>query len=71
MFLLKRPATLPFKTVYKVLVVMGDVDIGLRPAPLPSIIQVSLVYSWIFLIVVMREVYIALIPPTFLHITMV
>ena len=51
--------------------VTGEVDIGLRPAPFPPIIQVILVYFWVYLLVVMREVHIGLIPATLLHITMV
>ena len=68
---LKRSATLPFTITEKVLMFMGEVDIGLRPAILPPIIQVSLVDHWIFLFVVMREVYIGLRPTNFLHINMV
>ena len=67
---LKKPDTIPFKIVQLVLMVMGEVDIGLRPAPLPHIIQVILVHHWGFILVVMREVDIGLIPVTLLHITM-
>ena len=41
---LKIIATLPFTIVDKLLMVMGDVDIGLRPSPISPIIQVGLVY---------------------------
>ena len=41
---LKRPATLTFTIVEKVLMVMGEVDIGIIPSPPPHIIQVILVY---------------------------
>ena len=43
---LKRSSTLPFTVLDKVLMVMGDVDIGLIPALIPPIIQVILVYHW-------------------------
>ena len=51
----KRLAILTFTITDKVLMVMVEVDIGLRPSPIPPIIQVSLVYCWIFLFIVMRE----------------
>ena len=57
--------------MYKVLMVMGEVDIGLIPAPLPPIIQVCLVNHWVFLVMAMIELDIGLRPANFLHITMV
>ena len=55
----------------KLLTVMVEVYIGLRPAPIPSIIQVLLVDHWVFIVMFMTEVDIGLIPDNFLHITMV
>ena len=43
---LKISSTITFSIVYKVLIVMVEVDICLRPTPLPPIIQVGLVYHW-------------------------
>ena len=51
---LKIPATLPFTIVEKVLMVMGEADIGLRPSPLPAIIQVGLVYFRVYLLMIVR-----------------
>ena len=51
---IKISATLPFKTMDKLLMVMVEVDTGLRLDPLPSIIQVSLVDTWDFIFMVMR-----------------
>ena len=45
-------ATLPFTMMDKVLMLMGDVEIGLIPAPLPHTIQLSLVYCWVYLFMV-------------------
>ena len=68
---IKRPATLTFTITEKVLMVTGEADIGLRPEPLPPIIQVSLVDCLVFLFMFMREVDIGFRLYTFLHITMV
>ena len=51
---IKISATLTFKTMDKLLMVMVEVDTGLRLDPLPSIIQVSLVDTWDFIFMVMR-----------------
>ena len=45
--------------------------IDIVPATLPPIIQVCLVYNWVFIVVVMKDVDIGLIPANFLHIIMV
>ena len=66
---LKRPATLPFTIVQKVLMVMVEVDIGLKPSTLSPTIQVGLVYFCVYMFMVMIEVYIGLRLSTFLHIT--
>ena len=68
---LKRSDTLTFKMMYKMFIVMGGVDLGLRPSPLTPIIQVCLVYHWFLIVMVMREVYIGIIPDKFLHISLV
>ena len=44
----------------KVLMVMGEVDIGIRPSLLPPTIQVILVYHWFFIVMEMSEVEIGL-----------
>ena len=69
---LNRSGTITFTITEKVLLlVTGEVDIGLRPDPLPPIIQVSKVYCWIFLFVFMMDLDTGLIPANFLHITTV
>ena len=67
----KRPSTIPFKIMEKVLMVMVEFDIGLIPATLPPIIQVGLVDYPVSLFIVMIEVDIGLILDKFLSITMV
>ena len=47
-------ATLPLKMTEKVLMVMGEVGIGLIPPPIPPIIQAILVYCWVFIFMVKR-----------------
>ena len=68
---LQRSSNLPFTMPEKSLMVTGEFYIGIIPAPLPPIIQVSLVDCWVFLFMVTREVEIGLIIANFLHITMV
>ena len=68
---IKRPATLPFAIVEKVLMLMRKVDIYLISDALPPIIQVVLVDCWFSLFVVIIEVYICIIPATLLTITTV
>ena len=41
---IKRSSTLNFKMMDKVLIVVGELYIGIRISPLRTIIQVSLVY---------------------------
>ena len=50
-----RPASITFKIMEKVLMEMVEVDIGLRPSPLSTIIQVRLVYNWVYLFIFMRK----------------
>ena len=68
---LKGPAALPFKIMDKVVMLIREVDIGLKPEPFPPIIQVSLVDFWVLLKLFMRYFDMSLIPATFLHITKV
>ena len=68
---IKRSATIPLTMMDKVLLVMGEVNIGIRQALLSPIIQVILVDHWIFIVMFMTEVDIGLRPDNFLHITMV
>ena len=44
----KRLSTIPFTITDKLLMLMVEVDRGIIPAPLPPIIQVILVYIWVF-----------------------
>ena len=46
---LKRPETIILKIVDKVLIVMVEVDIGLRPATLPHITQVNVLYCCFYM----------------------
>ena len=57
--------TLPFAIMYKVLMVMGEADLGLIPSLLPKIIQVCLVYHWYFIVILTREVVIGIRPENF------
>ena len=68
---LKRSATLPLIIMDKVLMVLGELGIGLRPAPLPPIIQVFLVDHWFLIAMVVKEMEIVLIPDNFPNINMV
>ena len=65
------PVTITFTITDKVLMVMGEVDMGLKSSPFPPIIQVSLVDSYVLLFMIMIEVEIGLRPATFIHITTV
>ena len=55
----------------KVLMVLGEVDLGLEPALIPPIMQVSMADNLIFIVMVITEVGLVLTPDHFLHITMV
>ena len=55
----------------KVLMVIEELDKGLRPDPTPPIVQVSLVDIWFILLMVMIEVDIGIIPDNYIHILMV
>ena len=68
---LKRTATLTFKIMETVLMVMGEVDIGLISASFPPIVQVGLVDLWVYLFMGMREVDTGIISSTLIHINMV
>ena len=68
---LKRSADTPFTMMDKLLMVMGEMDLGLRPDPLTPIIQVCLVDNWVLIVRVMTGMDIGLIPAKFLRITMV
>ena len=68
---LNRSSTLPFTMLYKVLMVMGEVYICLRPALIPTIIQVILVDHCIIIVMVVTEIDIGLRPANFIHMTMV
>ena len=68
---LKISTTIPLTMTEKVLMIMGEVDIGLRPAPHPHTIQERLVDHWVFIVIVMTEVDIGLRPSNFIRIKMV
>ena len=65
---LKILANLPFKMMEKLLMVIGEVDIGIRPYPLPPIIKSILLHLWVFLLMFMIEVDIGIIPANYVHI---
>ena len=46
---LKRPETIILKIVDKVLILMVEVDIGLRPATLPHTTQVNVLYCCFYM----------------------
>ena len=50
---------------------MLELDIGLRTALLPTIIQVILIDNMVLIATVVTEVYIGLIPSKFIHVTTV
>ena len=77
---LKIQATLPLATMKQMFMLVGEVDIGLRPATIPPITQVGVVYSRFYrfiLVLLMKlsmliiEVDICIIPVTFIPITQV
>ena len=49
---LKRPDTILLKIKKEVFVVMGEVDIGTSTATLPNINQYTVVYCWIYLLLI-------------------
>ena len=55
----------------KVLMVLGEVDLGLGPSLLPPIIQVIMVDHLVFIVMVITEVDIDITPANFTYITMV
>ena len=67
----KRSTTHPCSMLEKVLMALGEVDIGLIPALFPNIIQVIMVDDLVFMVVVITEVEIGITLGIFLHITMV
>ena len=54
----------------KIVMVMGEVNLGIRPSPLPPIFQVFLVYHWVFIAMVMIEWNVGIRPANVIHITM-
>ena len=55
----------------KVLVALGELDLGFGPARLPTIIQLIKLDHLVFIVMVITEVGIGITPANFLHITMV
>ena len=53
---LKRPATITFTIMEKVLMVIGDMDIGIRPPTIPTMTHAGLANCWVSLLLEMREV---------------
>ena len=68
---LKILATLYLTTLEKVLMVMGEVNIGLKTTLIHPIIKVILVDHWRFTVMSTTEVDIGLIQENFIHKTMV
>ena len=68
---LKRSSTCPFSMSDKVLIVLGEVYLGIRPALLPPIIQVIMVYQLVFIVMVITEVDMGIRPANCMHIRMV
>ena len=68
---LNIPSTDSLTTHEKALEMIVELNIGLISAPLPHIISLGLLYSWVYLFVETREVEIGIISSTSLHITMV
>ena len=68
---LKRPVTLTFIIVEILLMMISDLDKCIRPSTTPPIIQLRLVYHWVSMFMVVRELEIDIRPSTFLYITMV
>ena len=52
---LKISTNLTFEMLEKVLMVMVEVDIGLIPALLPPIMKLILVYHYVLIVIVMKE----------------
>ena len=67
----KKSPTCPYPMLDKVLMALGEVDLGLGPALFPPIIQAIMVDRLIFVVMVITEVDIGIPPAKFLHITMV
>ena len=51
-FGINRPATLPLSIVYQLLMVVVEVDIGLRLATIIPITVLFVVYCWVFLLLI-------------------
>ena len=68
---LKISTTLPCSMLDKVLMMLGQVDLGIGLALLPPIIQVIMVYHLVLIVMAITEVVIGLTPDNFMHITMV
>ena len=66
----KRYATITFTIMDKVLMIMREVDVSLIPSLIPTIINVILVDHWVFIVMVMIELYIGIITNNFIHINM-
>ena len=67
---LNTSTTLPCSMLEKVLVVLGELDLGFGPARLPPIIQVIMLDHLVFIVMVITEVGIGITPASFMHITM-
>ena len=68
---LKGTSTITFLITKKVLMVIGEVDIGIRPDPITPITPAILVYRWVFLFMFIKEMDTGPRPDTLLHIDMV
>ena len=68
---MKISTTLPCSILEKLLTVIGKLGIGIRPDLIPPIIQVTLVYHQVFIVMVMDEVDIGIRTSNFIHVTTV
>ena len=67
----KRSTTCPCSMLEEVLMMLGEVDLGLGRDLLPPIIQGIMVDHLIFIVMVITEVGIGITPENFLRVTMV
>ena len=66
---LKRSTTRPCSMLEKALMALVEVDIGIGPALLPPIIQVTMVDHLVSIVMVIKEVDICITPANFMYIT--
>ena len=65
------PLAVSKRQLEKVFMVLGEMDLGIVPALITTIIQAIVVDNQIFIVTVITEVDICITPANFMHITMV